>query len=69
MRKIASANPSFGCCVYQECLQSWMLCVPRMFAKMNMYDDNREIGLGKKETFEVQKLVASDKWQVISGKS
>ena len=53
MRKIASANPSFGCCVYQECLQSWMLCVPRMFAKMNMYDNNRKIGLGKKETFEV----------------
>ena len=68
MRKIDSANPSFGCCVYQECLESWMLCVQRMFAKLNMNDNNRKIGLGKRR-LKCRNLVASDTWQVISGKS
>ena len=33
----------------------WKLCVPRMFAKLNMNDHKRKIGLGKKEMFEVKK--------------
>ena len=33
----------------------WRLCVPRMYTNLNMNDNNRKIGLGKKEMLEVKK--------------
>ena len=32
----------------------WRLCVPRMYTNLNMNDNNRKIGLGKKEMLEVK---------------
>ena len=33
----------------------WSLYVPRMYTNLNMNDNNRKIGLGKKEMLEVKK--------------
>ena len=33
----------------------WRLSVPRMFTNLNMNDNNRKIGLGKKQMLEVKK--------------
>ena len=33
----------------------WRLCVPRMYTNPNMNDNNRKIGLCKKEMIEVKK--------------
>ena len=33
----------------------WSLCVPRMYTNLDMNDNNRKIGLGKKEMLDVKK--------------